>query len=413
MENKRNKITLIIIAIMIVIFLVVFIVGISSEKDTRNNEAAPSATEETLQENTEPETENSRENTLTLSFIGDCILGSESGKIYDGNFSYMAENEDHTYFFSKVKDVLAQDDVTIANLECVLTDRDLEKEGKDYSPAFWFKAPTANADILTKGSVEVASLVNNHVYDYGDEGYEDTVAALKKENLLVAQTLKPLYIEKNSIKIGILSCHLWSSYNVSYIEDALEEMQDQCDYKIVFFHGGTEAVFQPDNYKIDACRYLASTGLCDLIVGSHPHVLQPMEVVDGVPILYSLGNFCYSASNYPDNKTVILRVNLSKTESGILTETELIPCYVYIGSINNYQPAIMTDSSDIAEVLDFMSSEVKHQKETEAPTTEAPVTEFVEIEEEEVIPEEETIPEEDDSYEVEDEEEFTGVAYAY
>ncbi len=362
--NKNTKIiTAVIAGVMVLVFAVVLIMGLT--KKAPNTEGNTPATQETQVQTTPTEPE-IKESAL-LSFIGDCIIGSESGRVNDGNFSWMARNKDHDYFFKEVYDVLSKDDLTIANVECVLTDRDLEKTGKDYSPAFWFKAPAADADILTKGSVEFASIVNNHTYDYGEEGYEDTVAALKAQDMYVGESLAPVYIEKNGIKIGIVSCNLWGSYQTSYIEDTLKEMQDKCEYKIVIFHGGTEAVHEPDNYKIDACRYLAESGLCDLIVGSHPHVLQPLEVVNGVPILYSLGNFCYSANNYPENKTVIFQVQLERAEGKIVTSTRLVPCYVYTGSINNYQPAVMTDEADINEVMAMMETPVVHQ--TEPPST--------------------------------------------
>ncbi|MBE6737329.1 MAG: CapA family protein [Ruminococcaceae bacterium] len=416
MEGKTKRLTIIIVSVMALIFLLVLIFGLSGKREENNS--AENKTETTTEANVqdilstgEAEVlEPAEKDTLTLSFIGDCIIGSESGKINDGNFSYMAANSPHTYFFEKVVSELSKDDFTIANMECVITDRDLEKIGKDYDPAFWYKTPTSNTDILTLGSVEVASIVNNHIGDYGDEGYDDTVVALKSHGLQVGENLKPLYIEKNGIKIGLLCCNLWSSYNVSYIEEALETMQNECEYKIVFFHGGEEGIHEPDNYKIDACRYLANSGLCDLIVGSHPHVLQPMEVVNDVPILYSLGNFCYSAANYPDNQTVIFRVELKKEENKVKAETELVPCYVYTGYMNNYQPMIMPEGEDKDRTLALMNSKVEYRVETTAstaePTTVAQPTEVPSA----------TLPQEDDYAEDDfytDEEVFQGVQVPY
>lgn len=416
MEGKTKRLTIIIVSVMALIFLLVLIFGLSGKREENNS--AENKTETTTEANVqdilstgEAEVlEPAEKDTLTLSFIGDCIIGSESGKINDGNFSYMAANSPHTYFFEKVVSELSKDDFTIANMECVITDRDLEKIGKDYDPAFWYKTPTSNTDILTLGSVEVASIVNNHTGDYGDEGYDDTVVALKSHGLRVGENLKPLYIEKNGIKIGLLCCNLWSSYNVSYIEEALGTMQNECEFKIVLFHGGEEGIHEPDNYKIDACRYLANSGLCDLIVGSHPHVLQPMEVVNDVPILYSLGNFCYSAANYPDNQTVIFRVELKKEESKVKADTELIPCYVYTGYINNYQPMIMPEGEDKDRTLALMNSKVEYRVETTAstaePTTVAQPTEVPSA----------TLPQEDDYAEDDfytDEEVFQGVQMPY
>ena len=335
MEKNRSRKLPILLVAMALVFVLVFSLGLGVS--TPQNEAPPE--------------------TLT------------TGEYSEDSFAGVAQRRDHSYFFAQVYHVLSQDDLTIANFECVLSDRDLEKKEKSYTPAFWFKASASDADILKLGSVEVASVVNNHVYDYGEEGYADTVEALSAQGIYASEELSPVYIEKKGIKIGILSCNLWADYQVGYIETALEEMQDKCDYKIVFFHGGEEGVHQPDNYKIDACRYLAQSGLCDLIVGSHPHVLQPLEVVNDVPILYSLGNFCYSANVYPENKTVILQAELSRTENGVEGAVSVIPCYVYTGSSNNYQPAVMTDKEDIDEVVRMVSATVEYVEETEPSST--------------------------------------------
>lgn len=398
MEMKTKRIGAAVAAVMAIIFVFVLIFGLTgkngSAEDASNYMDANVALTEDSEGNLN-HTEGAEEipevkDTLTLSFIGDCIIGSESGRINDGNFSYIAANSPHTYFFEKVADELSKDDFTIANMECVITDRELEKIGKDYDPAFWYKTPVSNTDILTLGSVEIASIVNNHVGDYGDEGYSDTVDALKAHGLQVGENLTPLYIEKNGMKIGLLCCNLWSSYNVSYIEEALLTMQDKCDFRIILFHGGEEGIHEPDNYKIDACRYFANSGLCDLIVGSHPHVLQPMEVVNGVPILYSLGNFCYSAANYPDNQTVIFRAELKWEDGKVVAETELIPCYVYTGYINNYQPALMPDGEDKERTLSLMNSKVDYRAKTTAPTTEPTTEVLTTIQPTEALPEEET-----------------------
>lgn len=358
---------------MVLVFVLIVVLSLSEKPQDI-------ATPDEVPKNTEVETTATaptEDGPLRLSFIGDCILGSESGKSSDGNFTHTAQTRDHSYFFEKVYGELATDDLTFANCEVVLSDRNLEKTPKDYSPAFWFIAPAINADILKLGSVEVAGVVNNHINDYGDEGYSDTVKALAAQGLYVGENLTPLYFEEKGIKIGVLYCNLWAPYNLQYIEPALEEMQDTCDYRIIFFHGGTEAVHEPDNYKIDACRYLAESGLVDLIIGSHPHVLQPMEIVNGVPIVYSLGNFCYSANTYPENKTIIFQAFLYAEDGNIRTETNIIPCYVYTGYSNNWQPAIVEDEGVKAEIMAMMTKKVEHQTEpssTTEPTT-APVTE--------------------------------------
>ncbi len=351
------------------------------------------------------------ENTLKMSFIGDCVIGGDPVDYGYESFIWYSENYPLSYFFEKVKPVLEQDDFTLANMETVLSDnmslRPVEKEGER---TFWFMAKSKNAQILTEGSVEVAGVVNNHTYDFGDEGYSDTVKSLEDAGLLVGEDCSPIYFEKNGIKVGVAYANLWAYYQVNDIFDALEEMQDKCDYKVVFFHGGEEGQHEPDNFKIDACRDLANSGLCDLIVGAHPHVLQPLEVVNNVPILYSLGNFCFAGNNYPENKTVIFGVTLTKDASGKVTaETNITPCYVYTGDINSFQPAVITDADDKQEILDMLKVPVDYIKETE-PTTTAPKTEpeteAKYIPEETESFEEEYYPEEEYPEETESDEEY-------
>lgn len=370
--NKKIMIPL--VSAFVAVIIVFLAIGLTGNSNT-TFEANPTASPETLPiaATTAPE----KENTLKMSFIGDCVIGGDPLNYREESFIWYSENYPLSYFFEKVKGVLSDDDFTLANMECVLSDNlELEAVDKGYEPAFWFRAKAKNAEILTEGSVEVAGVVNNHTYDFGDEGYADTVKSLESAGLLVGEDCQPVYFEKNGIKVGVVYANLWGYYQVNYIMDALEEMQDKCDYKIVFFHGGEEGQHEPDNFKIDACRDLANSGLCDLIVGAHPHVLQPLEVVNGVPIMYSLGNFCFAGNNYPENKTVIFGATLTKNEDGTITaETKVTPCYVYTGPYNNFQPAVIEDEADKKEIMDMLATPVNYIAETEPTTTTAPETE--------------------------------------
>ncbi len=351
--------------------------------------------------NTHNTTAPKAENTLKLSFIGDCILGVDPVSYSEGSFIWYSENYPLSYFFEKVKPQLDNDDFTIANMECVLSDNlSLKPIDKGYSPAFWFRAKAKNAEILTEGSVEIASVVNNHTDDFGDKGYFDTIKSLESAGLSVGEDCKPVYFEKNGIKVGLVCANLWGYWQVSYIEDALKDMQNKCDYRVVFFHGGEEGYHMPDNFKIDACRDLANSGLCDLIVGAHPHVLQPFEVVNNVPIMYSVGNFCFAGNNYPENKTVIFKANLTKNEDGsIKTETEIIPCYVYTGPYNNWQPAIVTDESDKADIMAVINTPVDYWTPTEPSSSTSPSSTATVTAEEPPALEEEYIPDYEEDYE--------------
>ena len=129
---------------------------------------------------------------------------------------------------------------------------------------------------------------------------------------------------------------------------------------MVFCHGGAEGTHTPEAWRVRASRRLVDGG-ADLILGNHPHVLQPREVYQGKEIVYSLGNFCFGGSRGPENRTVIYQLIL-QVENGELASvsSELIPCYVHTGGRgNNYCPAPIEDEAQRQRVLDFMDGKVK------------------------------------------------------
>ena len=141
---------------------------------------------------------------------------------------------------------------------------------------------------------------------------------------------------------------------LKFILQRLKAAEQESDFQVVFYHGGKEGVHTPEAWRVRASRRLVDAG-ADLVLGSHPHVLQPRETYQGAEIVYSLGNFCYGGSRQPKNRTVIYQLTLT-VEDGRLADasSELIPCYVHTGKVNNYCPALITDEGQRQRVLDFM-----------------------------------------------------------
>lgn len=293
--------------------------------------------------------------TIKLTFLGDMLLACQKDQTTAGSFNEYTNNHPATYFLEKVRSYFEEDDFTVANLENVLTDNSLSPIEKDYSPAFWFKAKTSNIEILSSSSFEAVLLNNNHTGDYGYTGFCDTVDAVEGAGMQYGSDNKVIYYEKNGFKIGIICTGLWSSWNANIAVQRLEEIKETTDYQIIFFHGGTEKIHAPEQMKIDAAHKFVDNG-ADLVVGGHPHVLQPREVYKDVEIIYSLGNFCYGGHRKPENRTVIYQMELTVTEDKQVTaqNSSIIPCYVYTASVNNYQPAVIEDEAEKQKVLDFM-----------------------------------------------------------
>ena len=98
----------------------------------------------------------------------------------------------------------------------------------------------------------------------------------------------------------------------------------------------------------------------DLVIGNHPHVLQPMENYNGVDIVYSMGNFCFGGNRRPENRTIIYQINLVIEDGKLVSKSsEIIPCYVYTGDSNNYCPKIIEDENIKQKVIDFMNWKIK------------------------------------------------------
>lgn len=294
--------------------------------------------------------------TFELSFAGDCTLSNNLDQQWDGSFNWYAATQEPSYFLSQVYDIFSQDDFTVVNLECVLSDRELSPKDKGGERAFWFKGSSSHARILSAGSVEAVNLANNHTHDFGKEGIQDTIAAITEQGLLYGSQGKTLYLTKNGFNVAVICSGLWNAGQTAGIVKSLEEAQDKSDFQVVYFHGGEEGVHTPEEWKIQAARQLVDAG-ADLVIGNHPHVLQPMETYNGVTILYSIANFCYGGHSAPKNRTIILKLYLN-IEDGVLTghSVDAIPCYVYSAQWgNNYQPAPITDMEKKQRVLDFLS----------------------------------------------------------
>ncbi len=293
---------------------------------------------------------------ITMTFLGDMILANQRDIKPEGRFEEYAEKNPPEYFLSKVNHILSADDFTIANLENVLSDRELTPREKNYSPAFWFKSNTSKLNVLTKGSIEAVLLTNNHIMDYGDEGYKDTVNTVANSGLKYGTDDNIIRLEKNGFKIAVICTGLWSEYNVTNTLRRLEKVKAESDFQVVFFHGGTERLHAPEEEKVDAAHKFVDNG-ADLVVGGHPHVLQPREIYNGVEIIYSVGNFCYGGALRPENRTIIYQYTLTVNPEGLTVvnkASNIIPCYVYTGNSNNYQPAVIENSAHKQTVLDFM-----------------------------------------------------------
>lgn len=278
---------------------------------------------------------------LTLSVVGDCTLGTDETFDYDTSLNTYYENYGADYFLQNVKDIFSTDDLTIANFEGTLTDSD-EREDKTFA----FKAPASYASILTGGSVEAVNTANNHSHDYGEQSFDDTLAALDDAGIVHFGYDETAVMDVKGIKVGLVG--IYELYDHLEREQQLKDniakvKADGAQLIVVIFHWGNETETVPDSNQTTLGRIAIDEG-ADLVCGHHPHVLQGIETYKGRNIVYSLGNFCFGGNSSPsDMDTMIYQQTFTIDADGVKKDnvTNIIPCSISSAAYdgyNNYQP---------------------------------------------------------------------------
>lgn len=295
------------------------------------------AAEPTAAPATQPTETELQEERFLLTFVGDCTFGSNPANYYAGYGFIKTVGEDHRYPFQNVIGYFENDEFTMINLEGPLTD-----EGNPMQKKHTFRGPTAYVDILTENSVEAVTIANNHTLDYGQKGYDSTLATLNAAGIpLVERDCSTVVTTENGLTIGIYG----AVYYYLDVEDMVQEItalkEQGCDLIIFAPHWGTEGTYKPTAEQIEVGHAAIDAG-ADIVYGSHPHVLQPIEEYNGGMIYYSLGNFSFGGNGYPqDYDTALLQQEVIRDADGnvMLGELTIVPANVSsISDRNNYQP---------------------------------------------------------------------------
>lgn len=223
-------------------------------------------------------------------------------------------------------------DIFMLNNEFTYTNRGEPTPGK----AFTFRAKPENAAMLHELGVDIVSLANNHAYDYGEISLLDTLATLEGIDMPyvgagrnLAEASGIVYFQAGSQKIAFLSGTqiermtppdtkgasentpgVFRCLTETEIFDKIAEAKENSDFVVVYIHWGTEKTDQLDWAQPGMAKSLAQAG-ADLIIGDHAHVLQPLANVEGVPTIYSLGNYWFNSSTL---NTCLVKVTLKDGE---------------------------------------------------------------------------------------------------
>ena len=237
---------------------------------------------------------------ITVAITGDIMLGRSVG-------ARILSTSDH-YPFNGVADWLSGFDLTIGNLECVVSTL-----GSPQPKQYTFEAPPLGFERVAAAGYDIVSVANNHSGDYGKAAFVDMLQHLPGHGLTpvgggmnLAQAHTPVIRTLRSTTIGLLAyCgieppsfaatvstpgHAW--LDATLMASDIRALRPRVDFLLVFTHWGIE-YHTVESIDQEAMARAAIDAGADLVVGAHPHVIQPSGAYRGKPIVYSLGNFVF------------------------------------------------------------------------------------------------------------------------
>jgi poly-gamma-glutamate synthesis protein (capsule biosynthesis protein) len=292
-----------------------------------------------------------RDTALTVTIVGDIILGRTVNTI-------MTRLNDFAAPFRLVADELKQADLTIGDLECSLSDS-ITPPSDPYT--FLFITSAAAVDGLTLAGIDGVSRANNHSMNFGVAGMHDTTAALEEAGIrhfgmgdTLAEARKPGLFEGRGVRLAFLGFDgiTGDSYGatddgagtsplvVEILVDDIAAARQQADLVIPYIHWGIEYTLEPTAEARSIARRAIDAG-ADMVVGSHPHWVQGMEIYQGKPIIYSLANFVFDQDWSEETKQgLIMHLTFRGTT---LVALRFVPVYIE----DFYRPRVVDGAEEV------------------------------------------------------------------
>ena len=303
------------------------------------------------------------EGKITFAFAGD-ILFDPGYAIYSKyrQNGYVLENCISPDLLGRMREA----DVCIVNNEFPYSKGGAPVEGKTYT----FRADPSSVEILKNMGVDIAGVANNHAFDYGLQAFEDTLTTLADANIPYAgggwnlqEAKKPLYIIAGDMKIGIVCATQIERYNsphskaatdthagllrsfpdINMTLDAIRTAEENSDFVILLIHWGTELEVEPDWAQNEQLPKFLEAG-ADAIIGAHPHILQQVAYKNGVPVVYSMGNFWFNSKTLD---SCLIELTLA---DGAIESLRFVPCLQTNSTVK------MLQGGEADRVLEYMRS---------------------------------------------------------
>ena len=296
------------------------------EPDEERPEPEP---EEPDEERPEPEPE--EPGSVLLAFAGDVMFSDPFLASYDkSGISAIADSE--------MLERMQNADLFVINEEFPFSLRGEAMEDKQFT----FRADPKYVEIFQKMGVDIATVANNHALDFGRDAFLDTLDTLKSAGITcigggyhlseasapAVQTIKgQTFAIFGATRVSPSAtwyasdsqAGLFQTYDATLLNQKIAEAHTEYDHVIVFVHWGIEKNETPEDYQRSLAKGYIDAG-ADLVVGCHPHVLQGFEYYNGVPIVYSLGNYLFGNR---DGDTVLLEASY---DSEGAPSIQLVPC---------------------------------------------------------------------------------------
>jgi len=270
---------------------------------------------------------------LVLAAAGDVNVGDRIG-------AAIAADGPHRPW-ARVAPLLRAADLAVVNLECAVSDR-----GAPVAKQYTFRGPPTAFAGLARAGVDAVSVANNHSLDYGSEAFLDTLARARRARVQpfgggagLAAARRAVVFERGGLRVALLG---YSDVRplgfdaapgkpgaaraeLDWIRSDVARARRGSDLVVVYFHWGTELARRPDARQ----RRFADAALgagATVVLGAHPHVLQPLERRGGRVVAWSLGNFVFGADSPGTTETGILLVHLGADGAH---RTELVPARIH------------------------------------------------------------------------------------
>lgn len=282
-----------------------------------------------------------------LAFVGDMLFTENTlSRYHQQGISSM--------FSEELLSAMTDADLFMVNEEFPFSTRGEAAEDKQFT----FRVDPSYVRIFQEIGVDVATVANNHALDFGVNAFTDSLDTLDQAGIArvgggrtLSEAKAPVIRTVGDSTVGILGASrvipvsswaagnarpgMFTAYDQAPLLNEISDLSSQCDYTVVYLHWGIEKDEYPQEYQRKLAYACIDAG-ADLVVGSHPHVLQGFVTYKGKLIAYSLGNFLFSNSTNP---TVLLQVHIK--EDGTLAAS-LIPCTRVNGQIQkNTAPAAL------------------------------------------------------------------------